>query len=62
MEVSWQVTGVRKDPWAEKNRIQVEEDKVGEERGTYLFPELYGAGKEKSHPSMRQQPEPKKKN
>jgi hypothetical protein len=27
MKVSWQVTGIRKDPWANANRIQVEEDK-----------------------------------
>jgi hypothetical protein len=60
MEVSWQVTGIRKDAWAEKNRIQVEEDKVGDERGTYLFPELFGAGKEKAHPAMQQHPDPKK--
>lgn len=40
-EVSWQVTGVRKDPWAEKNRIQVEEPKAESERGRYLNPEVY---------------------
>jgi len=27
MKVSWQVTGVRKDPWANASRIEVEEDK-----------------------------------
>ena len=27
LEVSWMVTGVRKDTWAEANRIQVEESK-----------------------------------
>ena len=27
LEVSWQVTGVRKDTWAEANRIKVEESK-----------------------------------
>jgi hypothetical protein len=47
MEVSWQVTGIRKDPWANANRIQVEENKPGKERGYYLHPELYGQPEEK---------------
>ena len=42
VEVSWQVTGVRKDAWAEKNRIVVEEYKKPETRGYYLHPQLYG--------------------
>jgi hypothetical protein len=42
MEVSWQVTGVRKDPYAESHRIAVEEIKGAGERGRYLHPELYG--------------------
>ena len=37
-KVSWQVTGIRKDPFAEKNRIPVEELKPEDERGTYLHP------------------------
>jgi hypothetical protein len=47
MEVSWQVTGVRHDPYAEQYRIPVEQDKPASERGYYLRPELYGqpAGK-----------------
>ena len=36
--VSWQVTGIRQDAFANKNRIPVEEDKPVEERGTYLHP------------------------
>jgi hypothetical protein len=47
MKVSWQVTGIRKDPWANANRIQVEEDKPAEERGYYIYPELYGKAAEK---------------
>ena len=43
LEVSWLVTGVRKDPYAEHHRIQVEEDKQAHERGSYLHPEAYGA-------------------
>ena len=42
LTVSWQVTGVRQDPWAEAHRIQVEVDKPAEERGYYLHPEVYG--------------------
>ncbi len=41
MKVSWQVTGVRKDPYAETNRIVVEVEKLGKERGKYLHPEAY---------------------
>lgn len=41
-KVSWQVTGIRHDPYAEANRIQVEEDKQLDERGKYLTPEVYG--------------------
>jgi len=42
MEVSWQVTGIRHDPYAEANRIPVEQPKPANEQGTYLFPALYG--------------------
>jgi len=42
MEVSWQVTGVRQDAFANKNRIKVEEDKPAAYKGTYLHPEVFG--------------------
>jgi len=42
MKVSWQVTGIRKDPWANAHRIEVEEDKPFEKQGYYLHPEVYG--------------------
>jgi hypothetical protein len=42
VRVSWQVTGIRKDAFANAHRIPVEEDKAGEEAGTYLHPELFG--------------------
>ncbi len=42
MKVSWMVTGIRHDPYAEKHRIQVEVDKTPEQRGTYLQPDVYG--------------------
>jgi hypothetical protein len=38
--VSWQITGIRHDPWAEQHRIQVEVDK-GPERGYYQHPQVY---------------------
>ncbi len=42
MKVSWQVTGIRKDRWAERNRLVVEERKPAKHRGHYLHPRLYG--------------------
>ena len=42
VEVSWQITGIRQDKWANENRIVVEEDKAVKERGFYLHPELHG--------------------
>ncbi|HMB93137.1 MAG TPA: hypothetical protein VKP65_19960, partial [Rhodothermales bacterium] len=48
VEVSWQVTGIRQDRWANENRIIVEEDKPAEERGYYLHPKLYGQPEERS--------------
>jgi len=42
MKASWQVTGIRHDPFAEANRIQVEVQKPAEEQGAFLAPELYG--------------------
>jgi hypothetical protein len=45
MEVSWQVTGIRHDAWAEAHRIPVEEEKTGAQHGTYLHPELFGSSK-----------------
>ena len=47
VEVSWQVTGIRQDAWANAHRIPVEEQKPTEELGSYLHPELYGAPEEK---------------
>lgn len=42
VKVSWQVTGIRNDPWAQENRIEVEVDKPAHEKGLYLHPELFG--------------------
>jgi hypothetical protein len=48
VEVSWQVTGIRQDAWANAHRIQVEEDKPKKELGSYLHPELFGQPAEKN--------------
>ncbi|HUW82873.1 MAG TPA: hypothetical protein VMZ31_08760 [Phycisphaerae bacterium] len=42
MKVSWQVTGIRQDAWANAKRIPVEVAKSPQQRGTYLYPEAYG--------------------
>ena len=47
VKVSWQVTGIRQDAWANAHRIPLEEAKPELERGSYLHPELYGAPEEK---------------
>jgi hypothetical protein len=47
VEVSWQVTGIRRDAYAEAHRIQVEEEKPERERGSYLHPEVHGQPEEK---------------
>ena len=46
MKVSWQVTGIRKDPWANAHRVQVEENKPDKEKGYYIHPDLYGQSTE----------------
>jgi hypothetical protein len=48
VKVSWQVTGVRQDAFANRNRIPVEEDKPEAERGYYLHPEAFDQPEEKS--------------
>jgi len=57
IDVSWQVTGVRRDAFANKNRVQVEENKSERERGYYLHPEVFDEPEEKSvewarHPEL----------
>ncbi len=45
-KVSWQVTGIRHDAYAEAHRIPVEEEKPAAEQGFYLHPGLFGAPEE----------------
>jgi hypothetical protein len=42
IEVSWQVTGIRQDPYANAHRIVVEQDKPANEQGKYLHPTEWG--------------------
>ena len=42
VKISWQVTGVRNDNYAQKNRIVPVQEKPEIEKGTYLHPEAYG--------------------
>jgi hypothetical protein len=42
LKVSWQVTGIRHDPFAQAHPIVVEEEKPPEEQGTYLHPLEHG--------------------
>jgi hypothetical protein len=46
-EVSWQITGVRHDRFAEKRRPPVEEEKPAAWRGKYLNPVEWGVPKER---------------
>jgi hypothetical protein len=48
VEVSWQVTGIRRDAYANMYRIPVEEDKAAGEQGYYLHPEVFGQPESKS--------------
>ena len=43
VKVSWQVTGIRQDAFANANRIPVEVEKAPADRGRYLYPEAIGA-------------------
>lgn len=46
VKVSWQVTGIRNDPYAHDNRLPVEKNKAPEDRGRYIYPKGYGRGQE----------------
>ena len=53
VKVSWQVTGIRQDAYANAHRIPVEQDKPEQERNHYLHPELYGHSEEDSVLAVR---------
>jgi hypothetical protein len=56
VEVSWQVTGIRQDAWANAHRIQVEVDKAQRDQGHYIHPELFG---HEGEPSIAQMHHPR---
>ena len=45
VKVSWMVTGVRNDVWAQNRRVVAEVDKAAQDKGKYLHPEFYGKDK-----------------
>jgi hypothetical protein len=47
VEVSWQVTGIRHDAWAEAQQFSAEREKPDAEKGFYLHPELFGQGEDR---------------
>src|SRR5204862_4513393 len=53
IKVSWQVTGIRHDAYADAHRIPVEENKPASEQGYYLHPELYGQSNSKAMENSR---------
>jgi hypothetical protein len=67
MEVSWLITGIRQDAWANTHRIATEEEKPASEQGTFFHPELFGQPEEKGiawarHPeAMKAIKEPREK-
>lgn len=60
LKVSWQVTGIRHDPYANANRVPVEEDKPAEQLGKYQHPAAWGqpvsSGIDYQERQMMQQP------
>jgi hypothetical protein len=53
VEVSWQVTGIRHDAYAQAHRIPVEEEKPAAEQGYYLHPDAFGQPESKSIQAAR---------
>jgi hypothetical protein len=48
VKVSWQVTGIRQDAYANKHRLRVEEEKPERERGYFIHPDAFDQPEEKS--------------
>lgn len=59
LKVSWQVTGIRQDAYANAHRIPVEELKADKDQGRYLNPEAFGQPEtrgvdyEANHPELQ---------
>jgi hypothetical protein len=52
-KVSWLLTGIRQDAWANAHRIPVEEEKPTAERGLYLHPTEHGKSAAKGIDAVR---------
>jgi len=52
-KVSWEVTGIRQDPYAVKYPVIVEEEKQVQDKGFYLNPDVYNLPKSKAIYSER---------
>jgi hypothetical protein len=59
VKVSWQITGIRQDAWANAHRIPVEQEKSTTEQGHFIHPELFGHAGELSVTAMRPGPDGK---
>ena len=56
LQVCWQVTGIRKDEWAEANRLEVELEKSEEQR---VMEPIRGAQRPSQPPNLVQAPPPR---
>jgi hypothetical protein len=54
--VSWQVTGIRHDPYANANRTRAEVAKPAAAQGSYIHPELYGKPRRLSESRLGEAP------
>jgi hypothetical protein len=57
-EVSWQLTGIRRDAYAKEHPIVVEQLKKGADKGKYLHPELFGKPASKALHRLAPAPKP----
>ena len=48
MKVSWTVMGARNDLWVQRHGVKVEVEKDPSRQGTYLVPDLFGYGADRS--------------
>jgi hypothetical protein len=48
LEVSWQITGVRRDGWARTNPLTADQEKPEEEKGYFVHPEVFGQPPERA--------------
>ncbi len=52
VKVSWQITGIRQDPYANANRVVPEVETPEVFKGTYLYPNAYGQPKSKAESAL----------